>query len=188
MRKKLGTTIALYPSLTVLAGATVNGKPNFITIAHVGIMTLNHISLGMNKVHYTNSGIKENKTFSVNIPTESLVKQTDYCGLVTGKRTDKSLLFDIFYGELETAPMIEECPINMECRLERTVDFPSHDVFVGEIVGTYVDDSVLTDGKLDISKVNPLLFDMTSKKYWALGGDVADCWSIGKEFKKKPDS
>jgi len=184
MKQKLGPTLSLYQSLTVLAGAIVNGKPNFITVAHVGIMTLNHISLGVNKVHYTNSGIKENKTFSVNIPPESLVKETDYCGLVSGKKTDKSVLFDIFYGELETAPMIKECPINMECRLERIVDFPSHDVFVGDIVQTYADESALLDEKVDIAKVKPLFFDMSSKKYWALGNIIANCWSVGKEIKK----
>jgi flavin reductase (DIM6/NTAB) family NADH-FMN oxidoreductase RutF len=148
-------------------------------------MTLNHISLGVNKVHYTNAGIKENNTFSVNIPPESLVKETDYCGIVSGKKTDKSHLFDVFYGELETAPMIKECPINMECRLERIVDFPAHDVFVGDIVQTHVDESALLNGKVDISKLKPLLFDMSSKKYWSLGHTIANCWSIGKEIKKR---
>ena len=184
MKQKIGPVLSLYPSLTVLAGAIVNKKPNFITIAHVGIMTMNHISLGINKVHYTNAGIKENKTFSVNIPSESLVKETDYCGIVTGKKTDKSVLFDIFYGKLETAPMIKGCPINMECRIERIVDFPSHDVFVGEVVETYVDESALVDERVDISKIHPLLFDMSSKKYWTMGNAIADCWRVGKEFKK----
>ena len=184
MKQKIGPTLSLYPSLTVLAGATVHGKPNFITIAHVGIMTLNHISLGINKAHFTNSGIRENRTFSVNIPSERLVKQTDYCGLVSGRKRDKSFLFDIFYGELKTAPMIDECPVNMECRLERIVDFPSHDVFVGEVVQTHVDEWALSGGKLDISQIKPLLFDMSSKKYWALGDPLADCWSVGKEIKK----
>ena len=59
--------------LTTLVGANVNGKPNYITIAHVGIMTLHSVSLGMNKIHYTNAGIKENGTFSVNIPSVEMV-------------------------------------------------------------------------------------------------------------------
>lgn len=184
MKKRLGRVNALYPTPTVLVGATVDGKPNFITIAHVGIMTHSHISLGMGKIHYTNSGIKENKTFSVNIPHEMLVTETDYVGLVTGKKVDKSNLFDLFYGELETAPMIKECHVNMECRLERIVDFPTHDVFVGEIIETYADDSVLTNGRIDVSKIKPLLFDMPMKKYWSLGNSIADCWNIGKNLKK----
>jgi flavin reductase (DIM6/NTAB) family NADH-FMN oxidoreductase RutF len=183
MKEKLGAVNALYPTPTVLVGATVNGKPNFITIAHIGIMTHNHISLGMGKPHYTNTGIKENKTFSVCLPSEDLVIETDYCGIMTGKKTDKAVLFDIFYGELKTAPMIQQCKVCMECRLDRTIDFPTHDVFVGEIVQTFADESVLSDKKIDVSKLKPLLFDMSSKKYWSLGGEIAQCWNIGKQLK-----
>ncbi len=184
MKEKIGGVNALYPTPTTLVGASVGGKPNFITIAHIGIMTLNHISLGIAKAHYTNAGIKENKTFSVCLPSENLVKETDYCGIMTGKNTDKAALFDVFYGELETAPMIRECPVCMECKLAGIVDFPHHDVFVGEVIQTHADESVLSDGKIDIARLKPLLFDMSSKKYWALGGEVAKCWSIGKEIKR----
>jgi flavin reductase (DIM6/NTAB) family NADH-FMN oxidoreductase RutF len=65
------------------------------------------------------------------------MKETDYCGIVSGKKTDKAALFDLFYGDLKTAPMIDQYPVCMECRPERTVDFTTHDVFVGEIVATY---------------------------------------------------
>ena len=186
--EKLGIVNALYPSLTTIIGATVDGKPNFITIAHVGIMnhgTPQYVSFGMAKVHYTNQGIHENRTFSVNIPSRDLVKETDYVGIVSGKKTDKSGLFDVFYGESKTAPMISSCPVVMECGLERVVDFPTHDVFVGEILETYADKSVLTDGKIDISKVKPLLFDMSSIKYWSLGEEIAKCWNIGKQLKEE---
>jgi flavin reductase (DIM6/NTAB) family NADH-FMN oxidoreductase RutF len=188
MKKRLGDINVLYPTLTTLVGATVNGKPNFVAIAHVGI--LNHakpelISLGMGKTHYTNQGIKENKTFSVNIPSETLVVETDYVGIFSGKKHDKSRLFDIFYGQLQTAPMIKECPVNMECKLYDLYDTPTHDVFIGEIVEAYVEESALKDGAVDISKVKPLLFDMSSKKYWSLGGEIGKCWHIGKELKSK---
>ena len=103
MKTELGAVNCLYPLPTTLVGAHVKGKPNFITIAHVGIMDLGSLSLGMNKVHYTNDGIKENGAFSVNIPSMAMVKETDYCGIVSGKKRDKSVLFDVFYGELQTA-------------------------------------------------------------------------------------
>ncbi len=182
MKEKLGPANALYPTPTTLVGAMVNGKPNFITIAHIGIMTSTHISLGMGKGHYTNAGIKENKTFSVCLPSEDLVVATDYCGIMTGKKTDKAPLFEVFYGELKTAPMIQQCKVCMECRLDRIIDFPTHDIFIGEIVQTYADESVLSDRKVDISKLKPLLFDMNSRKYWALGGEIARCWNIGTQL------
>lgn len=182
--QKLGALNALYPTPTTLVGATVNGKPNVITIAHVGIMTITSISLGINKAHYSNAGIRANKTFSVCLPSQDMMVATDYCGLVSGKNEDKAPLFDIFYGDLKTAPMIRECPVCMECSLEKIVDFPSHDVFVGEVKQTYAHDTVIVDGKVDISRVKPLLFDMSSIKYWSLGNELGKCWSVGKQLKK----
>jgi len=187
-RRTLGGINLLHPTLATLVGTTVNGKPNFITIAHIGIFTHgkpNLISLGMGKTHYSNQGIKENRTFSVNIPSENLVQETDYVGLYSGKKHDKSGLFEIFYGELKTAPMIRECPVSMECKLHNVYDTPSHDVFIGEIVETYVDESILIDDAVDISAVKPLLFDMSSRKYWSLGDEKAKSWNVGKEIKKK---
>jgi flavin reductase (DIM6/NTAB) family NADH-FMN oxidoreductase RutF len=178
----LGAKNCLYPLPTTLVGALVNGKPNYITIAHVGIMDLGSVSLGMSKVHYTNAGIKANGTFSVNIPSVKMVKETDHCGLVSGKTEDKSALFKTFYGKLKSAPMIEECTVNMECELIKTIDFPSHDVFVGKIAATYCDKAVLTEGVVDFGKVQPILFVMNDRSYWKLGDKFAKAWDVGKEL------
>jgi flavin reductase (DIM6/NTAB) family NADH-FMN oxidoreductase RutF len=185
MKTRLGAKNCLNPMPITLVGATVNGEPNYITIAYVGIIEYSSISLDMNKAHYTNSGIKENGTFSVNIPSVDMVKKTDFCGLVSGREVNKGELFENFFGRLKTAPMIKECPINMECRLSRTFDFPNHDVFVGEIVETYCDNKCLTDGIVDFCKVQPILFVMNDKTYYKLGQRLARAWSIGKELKKE---
>lgn len=182
MKVSLGARNCLYPMPTTLVGANVNGKPAFITMAHVGILDYTTISLGMNKAHYTNAGIRENGTFSVNIPSQDMVRVTDYCGLVTGRKVDKGALFTVFYGSLGTAPMIKECSVNMECRLLQTVDRPNHDVFIGEIVESHCDENVLTDGVLDFSKVQPVLFVMNDKSYWRLGERLARAWSVGKGY------
>ena len=182
MKEKLGATNALYPLVTTLVGATVDGKPNFATVAHVGIANLKGITLGMGRIHLTNEGIKANRTFSVNLPSEDMVVVTDHVGMVGGRKEDKSGIFDLFYGELDTAPMIEQCKVTMECRLIEHVELPTHDLFIGEVVGTYADIEVLTNGIIDIAKLKPLLFDMASKKYWSLGEPVAKCWSVGKDF------
>jgi flavin reductase (DIM6/NTAB) family NADH-FMN oxidoreductase RutF len=181
---ELGARNCLYPMPTVLVGALVRGRPNFMTMAHVGIMDLKTISLGMNKTALTKAGIFENRTFSVNIPSVDLVEKTDYCGLVSGKKVDKSRLFKIFYGELKTAPMIEECPVNMECRLVKNVDFPAHDIFMGEVVATYCDEAVMDDqGRLDYARLRPILFTMHDAGYWKLGERFSDAWSVGKSLK-----
>jgi flavin reductase (DIM6/NTAB) family NADH-FMN oxidoreductase RutF len=188
MKVEIGAKNCLYPLPTTLVGALVNDKPNYITIAHVGIMDLGSISLGMGKAHHTNSGIRKNGTFSVNIPSVKMVKETDYCGLVSGKTQDKSGVFKTFFGKLKTAPMIDQCSINMECKLIKTVDFPSHDVFVGQIEATYCDEAVLTDGVVDFEKVEPILFVMNDRSYWKLGKRFANAWNVGKTLIDKPVS
>jgi flavin reductase (DIM6/NTAB) family NADH-FMN oxidoreductase RutF len=184
MKIAIGAKNCLYPMPTTLVGALVNDKPNYITIAHVGIMDLGSVSLGMNKAHYTNAGIKTSGTFSVNIPSVKMVKETDYCGLASGRTADKAAHFKTFYGKLKTAPMIEECVINMECELIKAVDFPKHDVFVGRVAATYCDEDVLTDGVVDFSKVQPILFVMNDQSYWRLGTKFAKAWDIGKDLDK----
>jgi flavin reductase (DIM6/NTAB) family NADH-FMN oxidoreductase RutF len=188
MMKPIGAVNALYPMPTTLVGATVNNKPNFLAVAHVGILnhgTPQYLSIGLGKSHYTNAGIRENKSFSICLPSEHLMAETDYCGIMTGKKTDKAALFDLFYGELGTAPMIGQCLVNMELKLHDVLDFQSHDIFIGELVQTYADEGVMADGHIDISKLRPLLFDMASKQYWSLGSSIGNCWHVGKTLKGK---
>jgi flavin reductase (DIM6/NTAB) family NADH-FMN oxidoreductase RutF len=184
-KQKLGPVNAMYPSLVTIVGTMVEGKPNWITISHVGIMTFGVISLGMGKKHFSNQGIHENKTFSVNLPSVHQRVETDYVGLVSGARADKSACFTPFYGSLATAPMIAECPVCMECRLVKVVDFPTHDVFMGEVVETYADERVLAGGKIDYAALEPLLFDFQQINYWSLGKPVGKPWKDGKVMKKK---
>lgn len=183
----IGAINALYPMPTTLVGATVDDKPNFLTVAHVGILnhgTPQYLSIGLGKVHYSNAGISRNRSFSICMPSEGLMVETDYCGLKTGKKVDKAALFDIFYGELKTAPMIRQCPVNMELRLHDVLDYDTHDIFIGELVQTYADDKVLTNGKIDLAKLRPLLFDMASVKYWRIGEAVGNCWNVGKTLNR----
>lgn len=187
MKRKIGNQNVLYPMPVTIVGALVNGKANFLNVAHVGILNAaapHLISLGMGKPHHTNIGIRANKTFSMNILSQDRIVEADYVGLVTGGKVDKSGVFEIFFGELETAPLIRNCPLSMECRLHDTYELKTHDVFIGEIVSTYAEESVLTDGKVDIAKVKPLLFDMSSMKYWSLGQPVGNCWNAGKQYGK----
>jgi flavin reductase (DIM6/NTAB) family NADH-FMN oxidoreductase RutF len=143
------------------------------------------IAIALGKGHFTNPGIKENKTFSVCLPSEDMAEITDYCGIVSGKKTDKSEIFDLFYGELKTAPMIRDCPLNVECTLVEVVESSMNEIFIGEIVGTYTEDRFLTDGKLDFKKTKPLILSQPDTSYWRIGEPLAKAWSIGKKYKAK---
>ena len=110
VKAEIGARNCLYPMPTTLVGALVEGKPNYTTIAHVGIMDPGSVSLGMNKMHFTNVGIRANGTFSVNIPSVKMVEETDYCGLVSGKNLDKARLFNTFFGNVfRICPRLQSC-------------------------------------------------------------------------------
>lgn len=183
----LGPTIPSYPMPVSLVGSHVNGKPNFLAVAWFTMASFKppEIAISLGKIHYTNPGIRENKAFSVCLPSEDMVEITDYCGIVSGKKTDKSAIFDLFYGELKTAPMIRDCPLCMECRLVEIVERGLNEIFIGEIVGTYTDNRFLTDDKLDFGKMKPLVLSQPDTAYWSLGKPVAQAWSIGKKYKEK---
>ena len=187
MRKKidLGAKIAPYPMPVVLIGANVNGKANFLTAAWFTMATYNppKVAVALNKAHYTNQGIRENKTFSVCIPSIGMLEATDYCGLVSGSKVDKSQVSDFFYGKLKTAPMITGCPVNVECILDKVVDNGSHEMFVGEVVSTYTEEKYLTAGVVDFKKTKPFILSMNDRQYHALSEPKAKAWSAGKNYK-----
>ena len=113
---------------TVLVGANVKGKPNYMTAAWatVACMAPPMVCVALNKERYTVKGIEENRTFSLNVPSVKQVVEADHCGLVSGTNEDKSKVFRSYYGTLKTAPLAEECPVNIECRLFKSVDCGSH--------------------------------------------------------------
>jgi flavin reductase (DIM6/NTAB) family NADH-FMN oxidoreductase RutF len=183
----LGATIPAYPMPVALVGAHVEGKPNFLAVAWFSMASYKPpmIAIALGKNHYTNPGIKENKTFSVCLPSEDMVEVTDYCGIVSGKKTDKSKLFDLFYGDLKNAPMIKDCPVSVECKLIRVVENGANEMFLGEIVGTYTEQRFLSEGKLDFRKTKPIILSQPDTTYWKLGDQFAKAWSIGKEYKAR---
>jgi flavin reductase (DIM6/NTAB) family NADH-FMN oxidoreductase RutF len=176
------------PSPAIIAGAIVDGKENYITLGGFGGMSINPpmVYITLNKAHYTNSGIIENGYFSVNVPSTDMVEKTDYVGLVSGRDTDKSSVFTSFYGSVKTAPMIEECPVNMLCKLYRIVDLPNNDVFIGEIVETHVNADCLNGKVPDLKKINPMLLGGSS--YWSLGDVVGAAFKDGKSLMKKENA
>jgi len=184
-KKEIKRGSYLYPMPIVLVGAVHEGRANFMPAAFAGILNMNPpvIALGLNKVHFTAKGILENSAFSVNIPSTSMMKVTDYCGLVSGHKVDKSGLFKVFYGEMKTAPMIEECPLTLECKLLQTVDFAIDRAFVGEIMHSYCDDKYMDGQTPDISKIDPLIFSLGDSSYWKLGEKIGKGWSSGKGYK-----
>lgn len=182
---KTGSKNYLYPNPIVLVGVKVNGKPNFLNVSYCSISnrTPAMISISMNREHYSYNGIRQNKAFSINIPSVEMLKVTDYCGLVSGEKVDKSKLFSIFYGELNDIPMIEECPINIECRVIQEVDLGGSNItIIGEVIQTYSEEKYLTDHIPDLKKINPILLSMYEFNYYSVGEKLGKAWEVGKSI------
>jgi len=175
----------LYPMPMVLVGSVVDGKANFMAAAWVTRVNFKPplllIALGP---HHTNKGIEANKAFSINIPDVSLIEKTDYCGLVSGGKTDKSELFSVFYGELDKAPLIKECPVCMSCSLYQAVKLPFDVLYIGEPKEVFTEEKYITDNHLDIKKINPFTLTMPDNHYWSVGENLGKAWGIGKALKR----
>ena len=182
----LGKNGFIYPMPVALLGTNMRNKANFMTLGWVMRANANPpmLTAAVNKNHLSNQAIRENKTFSVNFPSTEMIEETDYCGLVSGKIEDKSDLFNVYYGELKTAPMIKECHLSLECKLHDIYEMPTNDLFIGEIVSTYTEEKYLSDGKPDIKKINPAVLTMPDNNYWNIGKNIGKAWNIGKNLKK----
>ena len=169
---------------TLLVGANVNGKPNYMTAAWATVACLAPpmVCVAINKVRYTAKGIEENKTFSLNVASSEQVIESDYCGIVSGTKEDKSGVFSSFYGALKTAPLAEECPVNIECKLFSSVDCGSHLLYIGEVVEIHADKSCITEGKPDITKIKPIIYAQST--YYDVGNEIGKAFSDGKKYTK----
>ncbi|MFC2032973.1 flavin reductase family protein [Chloroflexota bacterium] len=186
----MGPTTLIYPMPALLIGADVDGKPNFLTVAWAGIADGEPpmISIAIRHIRYTIKGILQNNAFSVNVPSIDLVKETDYCGCVSGDKVDKvdECQFKIFYGKLGGAPLIEQCPVNMECKVVHILDLGSHALVVGRIEETHISEGCLSNGKPAVEKINPLVYaGDPERRYQAMGDVVGKAFSVGLELKKK---
>ncbi len=191
MKVKLGAFPLVYPIPIVLAGANVDGKPNYATLGDCGVMGINpalvYVSLGQK--HYTTRGILENRTYSVNFSSTAMLAVTDYCGIVSGNDVDKSGLFDTFYGDLGTAPMIGECPVSLECRVIEEFCVQHRQIFIGEVVEAYVSEEFVTekDGRqviADMTRLDPIIYALDNR-YYRIGEPIGVGYGEGRDFESR---
>jgi len=179
-KNKMGVRQWLNPKPIVLVGTVIDSKPNFITVSWAGITSENPptMSVAIRNIRYSLRGIKENMTFSINIPSADFVKETDFCGNVSGSEHNKvnECNFGLFYGKTKNAPMIKQCPINIECDVFKIIDIGDHFVIVGKIIESYITTDCFTNDIPDIRKINPLCFCTFATKsmgYYKIGEFIA---------------
>ncbi len=186
MKQRIDGNAFPYPMPMVVVGTMVAERPNFMAVAWVTRVnyTPPMIAIALGKTHYTNRGIHAAGAFSVNVPGVDLLAKVDYCGIVSGRDEDKAGLFRVVFGEQTGAPLIEECPLSMECKVVQVVDLPSNELFIGAIVGAYANPDCLTEGKPDIGKIRPFTLTMPDNRYWLVGDEAGRAWGAGKKLKE----
>lgn len=185
MRKNFGAKPILYPQPVFIIGTyDENGIPDAMNAAWGGISEANEISMCLSADHKTVKNILLKKAFTVSMATASTVVPCDYVGIASANDTDNKLEkagFHTVKSEFVDAPLIEELPMALECK------FLSYDPetcrMVGEIVNVCADESVLTDGKIDPGKLQPITYDGMNHEYFVLGEKVGNAFSDGAALK-----
>ena len=176
-KKNLGN---LYPKPMTVVGAEVEGKVNWLVVGHTGVIGHDRILVSMSKSHYTNQGIKKSKRLSVNLVSREMLPKADYVGSVSGATVDKSEVFAYHIGENDT-PVIDASPLTMECEVVDIYETDGFDNFICAIVNTYAASDVLdSDGKLDYTKLKPVLFEFPTYSYLATGEIIGKCLNPDK--------
>ena len=164
----------LFPVPVVLVSSIDKATrvPNIITIAWCGVVSSDPASLSVSirPSRYSHRLIKETGDFVINIPTTSMLKEVDICGIRSGRDTDKfkACSFTSIPSKKILSPMIKECPVNIECRLKDIISLGAHDMFIGEVQLLHIDDKILIPKNgIDYSKASPLVFNQG--EYWSLG-------------------
>lgn len=179
-KKNLGNLLALYPKPMTVVGAEVEGKVNWLVVGHTGVIGHDRILVSMSKSHYTNQGIKKSKRLSVNLVSREMLPKADYVGSVSGATVNKSEVFAYHIGENDT-PVIDASPLTMECEVVDIYETDSFDNFICAIVNTYAASDVLdSDGKLDYTKLKPVLFEFPTYSYLATGEIIGKCLNPDK--------
>lgn len=186
MRKNLGAKPFLYPQLVmVIASYGEDGTPDAMNAAWGGIAGNDRISLCLSANHKTVQNILSRKAFTVSVADEAHLVEADYVGLVSGNDVPDKLErsgFHVTRSEFVDAPVIDELPLVLECRLV-SYDPASHHL-VGEIVNAGADERILDEaGRIDPDKLQPITFDPDNRTYWSLGRKVGQAFADGARLK-----
>lgn len=185
MRKNFGVKTWAYPMPVLIVGTyDEKGIPNAMNAAWGGIYDTNQIMVCLADDHKTTENIRKSGAFTVSFATVSTVVPCDYVGIVSANDEPNKFEkagFHAIKSEFVNAPIIEEIPMTLECRL---LKFNDDGICIGEIVNVSADETVLTEnGKIDAKKLDPIIYDSSTHAYWSFGEKVGQAFSDGKKIK-----
>jgi len=189
MKKSLGAkTLAQPAPVWAISAYDENGKPNAMIAAWGGICSSQppSMTVSVRPSRHTYAGILKNKAFTISVCPEWLAAESDYLGMVSGRREDKFAVTGLttVASDVVQAPYIDEFPLIIECELIHSYELGAHTMLVGEIKDVKCDEDKLVDGNPDPEKVRPLVFSPGTRGYYGLGKLVGRGFDIGNKFVK----
>ena len=183
------TVLLPVPAVMVSIGDG-EGPPNIVTLAWTGTVCSAPpmLSIAVRPSRHSYGLLQRTHDFVVNIPRAAQLWELDHCGSVSGSDVDKFAAcgFTAVPASRVGSPMIEECPINIECAVRQVIELGLHTMFIGEIVGMVADSEVLSPRQLpDIEKVRPMLFgSFGSMAYYGIGAKLGAAFSVGNQLQR----
>jgi len=190
MKKDIGKIPAIFPMPVLMIGTyDENGKVDVMNAAWGQVCDNDRIILSLTESHKTVKNIKLNKAFTVALADRAHVEVADYFGIVSGNNAEDKFErtgYHAVKSEKVNAPIIEEFPIVMECELAEIIDTESIYGIVGKILNTKVEEDALSEnGKVDVRKLDALMFDQFQSGYYTVGEKVATAWNAGLDLAKR---
>ncbi|MFC2095441.1 flavin reductase family protein [Candidatus Bipolaricaulota bacterium] len=189
MKRSLGPrTLAMPAPVWIVGTYDAEDRPNLMTAAWAGICCSKPpaITVSLRKATHTYQSILDRQAFTVGIPSVGQAAIADYIGMVSGREVDKFAAAGLTAkkaGHVD-APVAEEFPLSLECRLIHTLEVGLHTMFVGEIVDVQAEEATLGESERpSISKLNPLIWAVTESEYYAVGEFVGQGFSLGKAIR-----
>lgn len=184
MRKNFGAKSWLFPMPVLIVGSyDEKGVPNAMNAAWGGIYDTNLVMVCLADEHKTTENIKKSGAFTLSFATSSQVASCDYVGIVSANDEPNKMKkagFHTCKSEFVNAPLIDELPVTVECKLSK---FNEDGICIGEIVNISADESVLdSDGKIDAKRLDPIIYDSVSHAYWSFGEKVGRAFTDGKKI------
>ena len=187
-KKTLGAVPLVYPIPIVLVGSMVNDRANFTEVGDCAVMGINPalVTISLAATHHSTGGVDAHGEFSINFPNTDLIAKADYCGIVSGRDVDKSRLFTVFAGELAHAPLIEECPVGLECRVLETVQIKHRRIFIAEVVQCHIDETYVEacDDRKSVAslrRLDPLIYALDNR-YYKIGDPIGTGYAEGRSL------
>jgi flavin reductase (DIM6/NTAB) family NADH-FMN oxidoreductase RutF len=193
MKKSFGSRPFIIPTPVWCVGSyDTNNKPNVMTIAWGGICCSKPpcVTISLRKATYTYGNIMKRQAYTLSVPSEKYVVEADYFGMASGRDVDKFKKTDLtpIKSELVDAPYVGEFPMILECKVIYHHEIGSHTHFIGEILDVKIEEDMLAnEGKADMGKISPLIFDPGVGRYHGIGNFVGKAFDIGRKYPLKSE-